>query len=530
VRNLIRALVGALTVFTLLAQPLPSHAQQGEEIYPPLPKGVPDVPPPPPPTPTPTPTPEPYRPPPPQPVRRLPPPPEPTPLPPPPPIETQVPVVQGDLAAQVRQLQRLVEQLRAGGGAPRGALDRVRDHVKVGGSVTMRFDYTRTADQQDQLLGDTLNQGLRGAVRLSFDYDDPESPVAGGIRLSLAENPNPAGKFIFLGGGFTSKAFNLDRFFALIRPLADRERLKFYIGKMPLPYFRIGGGSWRSEIVWDDDVNPEGAAMQAILYKNSDDKPSFQLFFNSGYHPLEDLQQFRFRGLTGATYMFVEQLGFLSKYVAGAGSYTDYENLNNGLVSPVFEGGRGGRAGQSNAGGVTAAFLPSPGVTQQNAFLLRPGFQRTNNQRNFGPQSNGFFSDAFRVMQLDLNFTFPLSSEALGNPKIWLGGTYVRNFGVAVDNQGYQVAIGINGGNFAGATLNPFNVWFTWKDVDADATLATIADSDLCAGTGCRGIEVGVNYRFFKHFAGQVHYYDFTGFPNKDNHIQRVFVDGTVDW
>jgi hypothetical protein len=196
----------------------------------------------------------------------------------------------------------------------------------------------------------------------------------------------------------------------------------------------------------------------------------------------------------------------------------------------VFEGGRGARSGQSNAGGVTAAFLPSPGVTQQNAFLLRPGFQRTNNARNFGPGANGFRSDAFRMLMLDLTVTVPLASEGLGNPKLWFGGAYLRNFGVELDNQGYHVAIGITGGNFAGASLNPFNLWFAWKDVDADATLAALADSDVCAGTGCRGIEVGVNYRFFKHFAGQIHYYDFNGFPNKDNHIQRLFIDGTVDW
>ena len=65
----------------------------------------------------------------------------------------------------------------------------------------------------------------------------------------------------------------------------------------------------------------------------------------------------------------------------------------------------------------------------------------------------------------------------------------------------------------------------TYRDVDNDATLGTFADSDLCAGTGCKGFEFGANYRFHPNFLFQIVHVNFDGFPDKDNDVKRTFFD-----
>jgi hypothetical protein len=85
--------------------------------------------------------------------------------------------------------------------------------------------------------------------------------------------------------------------------------------------------------------------------------------------------------------------------------------------------------------------------------------------------------------------------------------------------------VGLRGGGNEGGWLNPFTLWFTYRNVDADATLATFADSDLGGGTSYRGFEAGMNYRLHKHLLIQISGYSFDAFPNKDNYWRRIFFD-----
>jgi hypothetical protein len=110
-------------------------------------------------------------------------------------------------------------------------------------------------------------------------------------------------------------------------------------------------------------------------------------------------------------------------------------------------------------------------------------------------------------------------------PEIFLVGDYVNNLSVDDDNIGYSATIGLRGGGQQGSGVNAFTLWFTYRDVDNDATLATFADSDLGAGTGYKGFEVGGNYRFHRNLLFQVSYFDFKAFPAKDNEVTRVFFD-----
>ena len=61
--------------------------------------------------------------------------------------------------------------------------------------------------------------------------------------------------------------------------------------------------------------------------------------------------------------------------------------------------------------------------------------------------------------------------------------------------------------------------------MDADAALATFADSDLGAGTGYKGYELGANYKIQPDLIIQLSYFDFDGSPRKDNGVTRTFLD-----
>ena len=69
-----------------------------------------------------------------------------------------------------------------------------------------------------------------------------------------------------------------------------------------------------------------------------------------------------------------------------------------------------------------------------------------------------------------------------------------------------------------------------YRDVDADATLGTLADSDLGGGTAFRGVNVGANFRITHNLLAQLSYWDYKGFPLKDFRWQHVYVDLVADF
>jgi hypothetical protein len=284
---------------------------------------------------------------------------------------------------------------------------------------------------------------------------------------------------------------------------------------MPQPFWRGDRGTWRDELIWDDDINPEGAVLQTTIPTGL----SFlELHNTGGYFTVYEATDNRFAGLTGDTYLLADQLKLrIDLGAIGGGTVAvaiyDYQKLNAGLRAPNFTPGSGG--------------FVLPGT---NAFLLREGLQRTNNQINFGPGAEGFVDERLSplnvtgqvYLSIPTGWLEPMGMASL-EPEIFWFGDYVKNVNLKRDEQGYGLTGGLRGGGKGIAA--PFNIWYTWRDVDADATLATFADSDLGAGTAFKGYEVGANYRLLPDLMIQFSFFDFEGFPRKDNGVTRWFVD-----
>jgi hypothetical protein len=282
--------------------------------------------------------------------------------------------------------------------------------------------------------------------------------------------------------------------------------LALIAGRMPQPFWRGGRGTWNSELIWDDDVSPEGFAVKFVVPHLG--VPGLQLQATSGYFVIQELDDFRFAGLTGDTFLAAGQIKVEYTPVAVALAVYGFNRLNAGLRTPNFTPGVGA--------------LLTPG---QSAILLRdPGLQRTNNVLDFGPGAQGFVKDTFNILNVTGQFYYPLPFIPQLALEPFLVVDYARNLDVSRDRHGFGITGGLRGGKM-GSGINPFNLWFTYRDVDADATLGTLADSDLGGGTSYYGIEAGVNYRLHKHLLLQISGFAYEAGPNKDNHWRRIFFD-----
>ena len=388
--------------------------------------------------------------------------------------------------------------------------------IRFAGSMALRYDYWHNSDLTDSLTNNWVNNGLRMRVRFGAEFGDAKSSMlVGGIRMSTGENPNPTVPFIALGDSLRASSFNLDQAWIAIRPFEDRKRLSIALGRMPNQTFRGNVGAWRSEMLFDDDVNPEGIAAKVTILELGHDASAITVQNLAAYYQIQETQDQRFVGLTGITMLWQDQLLVSNKYFDLAAMYLDWENLNNGLSSP--------------------GFVPGAVSTQTpaDAFLLRQGLNTGNSRFAYGPQQAiGFASDHFRIFDLTGQAKLPLVSEKLGNPDIFVLGEYAHNFTTRNGrNGGGAVTVGARIGDYTKASaLNPLNFWFTYRHVQEDTTVAAIADSDLGAGTGFHGFETAINYRITKHLMPQISYFDYHGFPNQENHAQRIFLDMVGDF
>ncbi len=387
--------------------------------------------------------------------------------------------------------------------------------VRFSGAMTLRYDYWHNSDLTDTLTSNYVNNGFLQRIRFGIDFGDMKtSMVVGGVRFSTNENPNPTIPFVFLGDSFRSAAFGLDQAWIAIRPLEDRSRISLTLGRMPNQTWRGTAGVNRTEMIWDDDVNPAGLALK-LKFLDIPEALDFKLESVTAYYQVQATQDQRFVGLTGNTGLFEEQLKAATKYATAALAFYDWENLNNGLASPGLA-----------VGGVSVQ-------PPTDAFLLRPGLNNGNTRLAYGPQNAiGFAKDHFRVLNPTVQVHIPLPSENLGNPDVYVTGDYAYNFSARKDHRsGAGVTLGTRMGDYEPASkLNPLNVWGTYRYVRSDTTVAAFADSDLGVGTDFHGFEFGASYRITKHLMPAISYFDYDGFPLMTNHAERLFLDVTGEF
>lgn len=254
-------------------------------------------------------------------------------------------------------------------------------------------------------------------------------------------------------------------------------------GKMPNPFFR----SYSSDIVWDDDVTPEGFS-ESLTFPLSD---MISLFVNAGQFVLDE---------DGADnndqWLFGEQVGAnigLGKdtKVVLAGAFYNFKNAT--------EGSFGQPAVQDGNTRVPATAPAIPTVLVNN----------------------------YRV----LNITAQLALK-VGDFPIALQGDYVKNLAdTSTDkDKGYQAGL------IVGKASDPqsWEAAYFYKLVETDATVADIADSDFGdnGGTNRKGHIVWVAYNPTKALQLKAKYFitetEDETLPPGEKDVDRLQVDLSI--
>lgn len=263
--------------------------------------------------------------------------------------------------------------------------------------------------------------------------------------------------------------------------------LSLTAGKMPNPFFR----SYSSDVVWDDDVTPEGFA-ESLTFKLTD---TIVVFVNAGQFVLdEDSADNNDQWLFGEQAGTQISLGKNTSFTL-AGAFYNFKNATEGTF------------GQVNVQEGNTRVPPTPPSTTPTNILV-------NN---------------YRVIDVTAQLAMKV-----GDFPFALQGDYVKNLADTTTDKdtGYQAGV------ILGKASDPqtWEVAYFYKLLETDATVADLADSDFGnGGTNRKGHIVWVAYSPTKVTQAKVKYFmteleDETlppGTGGKDD-INRLQVDFSV--
>jgi len=383
--------------------------------------------------------------------------------------------------------------------------------VRFFANIHLREDFTNPEDRTDLLLDPDQVYGFVGRLRFGLELGDARSAVAGGLRVSAGQTPNPTSPFIRLGDAFRPVTFGFDQFYIDVRPFENKRRAHAIFGKMPQPFWRGDRGVIRAEMTWDDDVSPVGGVAQVRFYEHGGGAQQIAVQNTVGYFIVEWFRQNRFAGLVGDTSLTADELKVQVKRVTLAGTYSHWDNLNSGTLTP--------------------SYVPGQSVdlaTGQSDFLLRSGFQLTNAELDLGSGVHTFRSNTFNIVEAMAQGTVPVTVPFFGKSEVVGLAHYAHNLSVDDENKGVSLTLGLVGGDLT-KSLKPFSLHGTWRRVEADAAVSAFADSDLGGGTDFKGFEVTGEYRVHRNLALTASHFHFDGAPHRSLKIKRTFIGIILD-
>ena len=120
-------------------------------------------------------------------------------------------------------------------------------------SGDFRYRHERIDDQKFNDAGDeSTDSRVRQRLRLRLQMDAKINPKVSVTARFASGTADAASTNESLDGGFQSKNAWLDLAYLTYKPV---DGAKVLAGKMKNPFMRVG----KSQLIWDSDVNPEGA-------------------------------------------------------------------------------------------------------------------------------------------------------------------------------------------------------------------------------------------------------------------------------
>ncbi|UCC97091.1 MAG: putative porin [Phycisphaerales bacterium] len=361
-------------------------------------------------------------------------------------------------AAEDQQVSALPESLRWA------------ENVKISGDLRYRHEHIDSETGTTDVRWQNGVDRHRIWARLMFEaMVNDEWDVA--FRLASGSK-DPVSRNQDLQDSFSSKDFWLDLAYFHWHPIAA-EGLNVVGGKVQNPLYRVG----KNQLVWDDDLNPEGLAAQICTPLNDADR----LFVNGGGFWVDESSSGVDTSLWAAQTYLKHKIGN-SDYLLGGASYLDYGNME----------------GRSDLG---------------STWSVSDFFGNTS--------SGGRFVNDYDVLEAFGEYGFQCGRRPMA-----VFGSWVQNLAATTDEDtGWLVGAKLNKARDPGS----WELSYDYRELEADAVVGAMNDSDFIGGgTNGRGHRVGGAYQLARNVQVAATYFhdeDEGGIAGRDLDYRRLQCD-----
>jgi hypothetical protein len=306
----------------------------------------------------------------------------------------------------------------------------------ISGDVRVRQEHVQIEDLDPQRFHDRQRVRARLAIVSQVAPD-----VEAGIRVASSNNDSARSTNQDLDNYFTKKDLWLDRAYINWHP-TDVSGLEFVGGKMAQPWFSV------SQMIWDNDINPEGLAT-----RYSRKVAGIDLFGSAGVFTLKN-------NVTGEGNEFHNDLRLYSAQLGARFAPAGEPKVTVGGSVYHYYNDSYGTAGLQLNGNTSSQFQLYEGFTQVDVAGL-PLPLTLLGQYGYNANANGPQAD---------------------KDTAWLLGVSTRIWQVAVN--------------------------YTYRDVERNAVIGAFTDSNFAAGfTASRGHALKLAYNIAKNFNVTTSYY-----------------------
>ncbi len=409
---------------------------------------------------------------------------------------TYVPeTVKREIREQVRQ--EVVAQAKLERWGDVNAVPEWLDRLKWEGDIRLRYQADMFADGNapetifqafGQNIGNTLEDRHRERVRLRLGLNaNVAGGVDAGIRITTGNTADPVSTNQTLGNTGNKYTLVLDRAFLKLRPIDD---LTLWGGRIPNPFFS-------TDLVWDDDLNFEGAA---VSYAPGAKEPQRVLkpFVTAGVFPLQEIEE-KAGVASRDKWLVAAQAGLewvpstRARFKLGAGYY-HYKNVS-GVQNPTST-----TTGQYD--------LSAPQFRQKGNSLFVIDSDANNNGNPSGELDPVYgLAPDYRIANLTLVADF-----AEFFPVHVIGSfDWARNVGfdqarilartgqnIQPETDGYQARLTIGYPKIT--ERHDWQAFAGYRYLERDAVLDAFTDSDFhLGGTNAKGFMIGGQYGIYKN-------------------------------
>lgn len=396
--------------------------------------------------------------------------------------------VKKQIADQVRE--EVVAQAKVERWGDANAIPEWVDRLKWEGDIRLRYQGDLFADSNaseaffqtiGQSVSNTTEDRHRERIRLRLGLNAKITPaISAGLRLATGTLNDPVSTNQTLGQTGNKYSFVLDRAFVKIHSDETLSWLTASGGRIPNPWFG-------TDLVWDDDLNFEGAAVH--IDPNAQSSKVWRPFLTLGGFPLQEIEQsttvqakdkWLFAAQTG-----VEWVRDTNTRAKLGLAYYDYRNIS----------------GIRNAFGLNAFNKTAPDFRQKGNTLF--------NIDNDGDSTTTLYALASDYQLL--NLTGVIDLNVYDPVHIILTGDYVKNIGfdrneilartgLDLESQttGYMARLAI--GMPTVLLKNDWQAFLAYRYLEANAVLDAFTDSDFhLGGTNNKGFILGAQYGLDKN-------------------------------